>query len=183
MSLRIVTILVLLSAACSGDEAPRPNISPIPSNLGDFKLSSPAFQEGGPVPETYSCEGEDLSPPLEWSGVPDGTAELMLTLLDPDAPGRVFTHWTVFEIEPASGGSAEGTLPDGALEGTNDFGEVGYAGPCPPEGESHRYVFTLAAMAEPSELESGAPPAQVDAILSGAVATTTLTGSYPGEAP
>ena len=173
------TMLFLASAACS-DKEPATGISPIPQNLGDFEMTSPAFEEGGPIPETYSCDGEDLSPPLEWQGVPTGTMELLLTLLDPDAPSGVFTHWTVFSIDAASGGAPEGEVPEGSLEGTNDFGEASYGGPCPPEGETHRYVFTLAALPKPSGLVAGASPADVDAILRQAVATTTLTGSYPG---
>jgi phosphatidylethanolamine-binding protein (PEBP) family uncharacterized protein len=88
----------------------------------------------------------------------------------------------VFSIDPSSTGSPEGARPEGASEGTNDFGEVGYGGPCPPDGESHRYIFTLGALPKPSGLEAGASPSEVDAILQRAVATTTLTGSYPAAA-
>ena len=179
--MRVAAIALLLLASCS-EEAPQPRISPIPTNLGDFELSSPAFAEGEPIPETYSCNGENISPPLEWTGVPDGAAELMLTMLDPDAPSGVFTHWTVYSIDPSSGGIPEGSVPGGALQGTNDSGADSYAGPCPPEDESHRYVFTLAALTEPSGLSPSAAPGEVDAVLGGAVATTTLTGEYPGEA-
>jgi hypothetical protein len=178
--LRAAAIALLLLAACS-DDTPQPRISPIPSNLGDFELSSPAFAEGEPIPEIYSCNGENVSPPLEWTGVPDGAAELMLTMLDPDAPSGVFTHWTVYAIDPSSQGTPEGSVPEGALQGTNDTGADTYAGPCPPSDESHRYVFTLAALAEPSGLDPGAAPGEVDAVLVSAVATTTLTGEYPGE--
>lgn len=172
-------LAALLLAACGGEE-PSPGISPLAPNLHQFELGSPAFEEGAPIPQTYSCDGEDVSPPLEWSGVPEGAAELVLTLLDPDAPDGVFTHWTVFAIDPSSTGAPEGAAPEGSLEGSNDVGETGYAGPCPPEGESHRYVFTLAALPEASGLAEGASPADVDAAVHDAFATTTLTGSYPG---
>ena len=155
-------------------------MSPIPANLHEFDLTSPAFEEGGPIPEKYSCEGEDVSPPLEWAGVPEGTEELLLTLLDPDVPSGVFTHWTVFSIDPSSPGIPEGGVPEGAVQGLNGFGDAGYGGPCPPPGPAHRYVFTLAALDEPSGLSPGATPSAVDASLQQAVATTTLTGSYPG---
>jgi Raf kinase inhibitor-like YbhB/YbcL family protein len=178
MSCRVAAILVLLlTGACAEDE---PAIPPIPSNLSEFGLSSPAFEEGGAIPVAYSCDGEDISPPLEWTGVPEGTVELMLTLLDPDTESGVFTHWTVYSIDPSSTGSPEGGIPEGALEGLTDFGETGYGGPCPPEGPPHRYVFTLAALGDPSLLEGGAAPGDVDAALQTAVTTTTLTGVYPG---
>jgi len=131
------------------------------------------------IPAEFTCEGEGVSPPFEWSGVPDGSSELILTLLDPDAPDGVFTHWTVYAIPPDVVGLSEGTPPADAAEGVNDFGEIGYGGPCPPDGEPHRYIVTLAALGEPSGLEPGADPAAVDAVLQGAVATTTLTGQYP----
>jgi Raf kinase inhibitor-like YbhB/YbcL family protein len=170
--------LLLAAVACNGDE-PSDLVSPIPADLNEFDISSPAFVDGAPIPPVFTCDGADVSPPLEWSGVPDGTVELMLTLLDPDTPSGVFTHWTVFLIDPASSGSPQGSVPEGALQGTNDFGDAAYGGPCPPRGPAHTYVFTLVALAEPSELTEGAPPSAVDATLEGAVATTTLTGSYP----
>jgi len=173
------TLFVLVAVACNGDE-PDIAISPIPANLHEFDLTSSAFEEGGPIPEKYSCDGEDVSPPLEWAGVPEGTVELLLTLLDPDVPSGVFTHWTVHSIDPSSPGIPEGGVPEGAVEGLNSFGDAGYEGPCPPPGPAHRYVFTLAALDEPSELSPGATPSAVDASLQLAVATTTLTGSYPG---
>lgn len=179
--MRVAAILLLLLSSCS-EEAPQPRISPIPSNLSDFELSSPAFAEGEPIPEIYSCNGENISPPLDWTAVPDGVAELMLTMLDPDAPSGVFTHWAVYGIDPSTEGIPEGSVPEGALQGTNDSGADAYAGPCPPGDESHRYVFTLAALAEPSGLGPGAAPGDVDAILGRAAVTTTLTGEYPGEA-
>lgn len=172
---------ILVATVSCGDDGPGEGPAvPIPANLDEFDLTSPAFEEGSPIPEAFSCNGDDISPPLEWAGVPDGTAELLLTVADPDAPGGVFTHWTVYAIDPATGGSPQGGMPEGALEGINDFREPGYGGPCPPQGESHRYVFTLAALGEPTELDAGASPEAVDAFLQRAVATTTLSGVYPG---
>ena len=175
-----VLALVLLAVACGNEPGARPVISPIPENLDEFGLVSPAFDEGGPIPDTYTCNGENVSPPIQWAGVPDGAVELVLTLLDPDAPAGVFTHWTVYGIDPATTGFPGGAVPEGTSQGLNDFGEIGYRGPCPPEGESHRYVFTLATLAEPSGLEPGASPREVDIALAPATSTTTLTGVYPG---
>ncbi|MGH2691892.1 MAG: YbhB/YbcL family Raf kinase inhibitor-like protein [Actinomycetota bacterium] len=171
-------VLLTLAVACGEDE-PSGVISPVPENLDEFELSSPAFEDGGPIPEEFSCDGDDLSPPIEWSGVPDGTAELLLTLVDPDTPSGVFTHWSVFSMDPSSDGAPQDAVPEGALQGTNDFGEASYGGPCPPEGQAHTYIFTLAALPEPSGLASGASPSEVDSALQRAVATTTLTGTYP----
>lgn len=174
----LAALALVMAVACNGDE-PDIAISPIPSGLHEFDLTSPAFGEGAPIPEQYTCDGENDSPPLEWTGVPEGTVELLLTLLDPDAPDGVFTHWTLFSIDSSSLGVAGGGVPEGARQGQNDFGETGYGGPCPPPGPAHRYVFTLGALAEPSELAPGAAPSAVDASMQQAFATTTLTGSYP----
>jgi len=117
-------------------------------------LSSPAFTPSGTIPAKYTCDGDDSSPPLEWSGVPDTAMSLALIVDDPDAPDpaapkRRFVHWVVYNIAPDARGLAEdagaGNLPAGAREGTNDFDKSGYGGPCPPIGR-HRYVFTLYAL-------------------------------------
>ena len=177
---RFVLALLVLASCNGGDEPVDPGVSPIAPDLDQFTLSSPAFEEGGSIPPEFTCDGPGIPPPLEWSGVPEGTVELMFTLLDPEAPDGVFTHWTVYGIPPQSKGLVEGTPPAGASEGFNDFGEAGYGGPCPPDGESHLYVFTLGALGEPSGLEPGADPSAVDAVMQRAVATTTLTAQYPG---
>lgn len=175
-----VAAFVLVAVACGGDEqAPSTPVSPIPNGLDRFALTSPAFADGESIPEEFTCHGTNVSPPIQWSSVPEGAAELVLTLQDPDASSGVFTHWTVFGIDPATEGSPEGDVPLGALEGTNELGGVGYGGPCPPEGESHRYFFTLAALSEPSGLALGASSAEVDEAVQGATATTTLSGVYP----
>jgi Raf kinase inhibitor-like YbhB/YbcL family protein len=178
--LRSLAMTALLAALASCGEAEGPAGPPIPQDLDEFELTSPAFEEGGSIPEEFSCDGADISPPLEWAGVPEGTVELLLTTTDPDAPNGVFTHWTVYAIDPAAGSFPEDGVPQGALQGLNDFRQPGYRGPCPPPGPAHRYVFTLAALDEPSGLEAGASPEAVDAVLQKAFATTTLTGMYPG---
>lgn len=178
--LRTLLITAFLTALASCGDAEGPLGPAVPENLDEFELSSPAFDEGGSIPEEFSCDGADLSPPLEWPGVPDGTVELLLTIQDPDAPSGIFTHWTVYAIDPDAGSFPQGGVPEGALEGLNDFRQPGYGGPCPPPGPAHRYIFTLAALDEPSGLDAGAPPEAVDAVLQRARATTTLTGMYPG---
>lgn len=116
-----------------------------------MKLSSPAFAHQGAIPAKYTCEGQDVAPPLAWSGVPPGAKSLALVCFDPDAPDpaaprMTWVHWVVYDLPPHSSGLAEGgSLPHGAREGLNDWHRTGYGGPCPPIGE-HRYFFELYAL-------------------------------------
>ncbi len=119
-----------------------------------FKLISSAFSPNGAIPSRYTCEGADASPPLEWSGAPDGTRTFALIVDDPDAPDpakpqRVYVHWVLYNL-PASisklaENAAKGGLPQGAAQGSNDWGKQTYGGPCPPIGR-HRYFFKLYAL-------------------------------------
>lgn len=117
-----------------------------------LKLSSPAFEQNGPIPELHTCDGADRPPPLEWSGAPEGTKSFALIVDDPDAPDpkapqRTFVHWVLYDI-PASVNvlvNSGSGLPEGARAGTNDWKRVGYGGPCPPIGR-HRYFFKLYAL-------------------------------------
>jgi Raf kinase inhibitor-like YbhB/YbcL family protein len=111
-----------------------------------LKIESSAFSEGDTVPAEFTCDGDNVSPPLNWSGVPEDAAELRLTLRDPDAPRGTFTHWSVGGIDPSSSEVGRGTVPAGGTEERNSFGEAGYGGPCPPPGDPHRYVFTVEAL-------------------------------------
>jgi Raf kinase inhibitor-like YbhB/YbcL family protein len=117
-------------------------------------ITSPAFAAGGSIPEEYTGEGRDASPPLAWAGVPAGTKSLALVVDDPDAPDpaapkRVWVHWVLYDLPPAAAGLPAGVapaaLPAGAREGKNDWGRTGYGGPMPPVGR-HRYFFKLYAL-------------------------------------
>ena len=119
-----------------------------------LRITSPAFEHGEPMPRRYTCEGDDISPALEWSGVPEGTKSLALLVDDPDAPDpaapkRVWVHWVLYDIPPDVIRLREGIggadLPPGTLEGLNDWKKAGYGGPCPPIGR-HRYFFKLYAI-------------------------------------
>jgi len=128
-------------------------------------LSSPAFKEGESIPPKYTCQGEDISPPLVWGESPEGTQSYALVMDDPDAPGGVFTHWLIYDIpadvnELPEGVPAEPRLFNGA-QGQNDFGRTGYGGPCPPPGKPHRYRFNLYALDQKVDLEPGASKAQL----------------------
>src|SRR5579883_1794388 len=112
-----------------------------------FTLRSSAFAAGGVIPSRYSCEGDDISPPLAWSDVPEGTKSFALIVDDPDAPDpqapkMIWVHWVLYNIPAESTHLAEAVseLPEGTLEGTNDWKRTGYGGPCPPIGR-HRYFF------------------------------------------
>lgn len=122
--------------------------------MKEFKLSSPAFDDGGDIPILHTCDGENISPPLTWTGVPEGAKTLALIIEDPDAPDpaapqRVFTHWLLYNISPQVGeiaaGASTGKLPAGAQEGLNDWNKPGFGGPCPPIGK-HRYFHRLYAL-------------------------------------
>lgn len=148
--------------------------------VGVLEVSSEAFDDGDALPERFARERDDVSPPLDWSGVPAQTAELALVCEDPDAPGGPFTHWIVTGIDPSTTGVAEGSVPAGATVGTNDFGEVGWGGPRPPRGDdAHRYVFTVFASAVPLDLAPEADPDDLRAALAGnEVARGELAGFY-----
>jgi Raf kinase inhibitor-like YbhB/YbcL family protein len=149
-----------------------------------LSMSSSAFQDGERVPAKHTCQGQDISPALEWDGVADEAKSLALIMDDPDAPSGVFTHWVIFNLPPGSHGLVEGIpsvsrLPDGALQGKNDFGRIGYGGPCPPPGYPHRYRFTLYALDKHLDLEAGSSKNQVLAAIKGYILSQRqLTGIY-----
>ena len=124
----------------------------------NIKLNSTAFQPDGMIPAKYTCDGANVSPPLEWSGVPEATKSLALICDDPDAPGKTWVHWVVFN-QPASKTSLpenvppQETIAGGGKQGTNDFKKIGYGGPCPPSG-THRYFFKIYALDTELKLDS-----------------------------
>ncbi|MEU5095579.1 YbhB/YbcL family Raf kinase inhibitor-like protein [Streptomyces sp. NPDC020996] len=128
--------------------------------MSGIELHSKAFDDHAFIARRYALEGENVSPPLTWSGVPGDAAELVLLCEDPDAPSGTFVHWIVVGIDPRSEGVAEGEGPPGGTELVNGFDRRGWGGPHPPPGdEAHRYFFRLYALAEPCGL-SGAPGAE-----------------------
>jgi Raf kinase inhibitor-like YbhB/YbcL family protein len=146
--------------------------------MSDFTLTSNAFDSGQEIPRRHSCEGDDVSPPLSWSGAPEGARSLALIVDDPDAPGGTFAHWLAWAIEPESAGIREGeTAP---VEGRNDFGTIGYRGPCPPPGHGpHRYFFRLHALDANVELARGAGKRDLERAIEGHVlGTAELNGRY-----
>lgn len=146
-------------------------------------LSSSAFGNEGEIPVRHTCDGEDLSPPLTFAGVPPGTKSLALVCDDPDAPGRVWDHWVLFNLSPGTPGLPEGlpavaSFPDGSLSGKNSWGRIGYGGPCPPKG-THRYYFTLYALDAILSLPAAATKHELLAAAKGHIlAGATLMGRY-----
>jgi Raf kinase inhibitor-like YbhB/YbcL family protein len=150
-----------------------------PSNATQFALTSSAFHPGGAIPAQYSCDGKDVSPALAWSGVPDGTKSLALLVDDPDA--HDFAHWIVYAMpaDTAKLDQGAGAASSHLAQGTNDFGHVGYGGPCPPSG-THHYRFTLYALADPLALTGAPRAAAVRTALAKAnvLGKATLTGTF-----
>lgn len=153
-----------------------------------FRLTSTAFETGHPIPGTFTCEGQDVSPPLAWTGAPEGVRSFALIVDDPDAPGKTFVHWVLFNLPPDVA-----TLPQGLdveaqfgdrdphpSEGVNDLGEPGYTGPCPPPGSgAHRYSFRLYALDTVLDLADGATKQQVIQAMEGHIlAEADLMGTY-----
>jgi Raf kinase inhibitor-like YbhB/YbcL family protein len=173
---------------------PAPTSTPVPP----LQVSSSAFAPGGQIPVQYTCQGANLSPPLEWSGVPEGAQSLTLVVDDPDSQPPGFVHWLIYNIPPSTtflpeGVAAEATLPDGTLQGTNDYAlfaeegqthpsgapinRIGYDGPCPPS--AHHYVFTLYALDTVLDLPAEATRADLLAAMEGHVlGQAELAGLY-----
>jgi Raf kinase inhibitor-like YbhB/YbcL family protein len=151
-----------------------------------LQLTSAAFAPGGEIPQRYTCEGEDVSPPLAWSGVPPGTKSLALIVDDPDAPDpaaprMTWVHWVLYNLAPGAGALPEAVgrrLPPGTLEGTNDWRRGGYGGPCPPVGR-HRYFHKLYALDAVLPQRGGLSKAQLEAQMKGhVIAHAELVGTY-----
>lgn len=146
----------------------------------DLELLSDAFEEGEAIPEKYTCEGANVSPPLSWRGVPEGTKSLVLICDDPDAPNGTWSHWVLYNLSPDMESLPEGySAGPNADEGRNDFGNSGYGGPCPPRGSTHRYFFRLYALDTELEATPGATRIQIlNRIEDHILAQTTYMGRY-----
>ncbi len=186
-----VILLTLALSACGGaaptPTAPSPPRPPAPS--ASFALTSTAFEPEGPIPERYGHFRDDVSPPLAWESPPQGTRSLVLFLEDWDAPGGLFVHWVLYDIPPTASGLPEGVprdpeLSDGSRQGKNSAGSLGYIGPYPPPGETHRYTFVLYALDTRLDLPAGVTREQVLKAMEGHVlAQATLVGTYRSVQP
>ena len=155
-----------------------------------MEVSSSAFAPSDEIPKRHTCEGEDLAPPLQWTGVPDRAASLVLIVDDPDAPDpaapqRTWVHWVLVDIPPAAPGLPEGghPLPAGTREGLNDWNRHGYGGPCPPVGR-HRYFFKLYALDKMLTALPRPTKAAIEQAMRGHVlAQAELVGTYQKQRP
>jgi Raf kinase inhibitor-like YbhB/YbcL family protein len=152
-----------------------------------LRMTSPAFEDGGAMAAKYTCEGQDIAPPLQWTGVPDGTRSLALIMDDPDAPDpaapkMTYVHWVLYNLPPDSTGLPEGVasknLPAGTLEGVNDWRRTGYGGPCPPIGR-HRYFHKLYALdVMLDDLKKPTKDGLLKAIEGHVIAKAEIVGTY-----
>jgi Raf kinase inhibitor-like YbhB/YbcL family protein len=190
----LALLIVLLAAACASDgrtlQAPASGASapPLATSTsvpaqggtvgGVLTLTSSAFTNDQPIPVEFTCDGAGMSPPLAWGATPEGTVELVLTVIDPDAKG--FVHWVIAGLDPSVQALSQGAVPDGAVQALNGAGKPGWTGPCPPKGAPHHYVFTLYAMSAATSITDGMPAADALAALAKqkAITATTLTGTY-----
>ena len=162
--------LGLLCAAwrCQAAEQQKPAMS----------LTTTAFENNGAIPVKYTCQGQDISPPLEIADVPEKAKSLALVMDDPDAPKGTWDHWIVWNIPRDTTAIAEGKEPKG-VAGTNSFSKTGYRGPCPPKGPAHRYVFKLYALDTELDIKEGSRKAELEKAMKGHIVTKAqLIGKY-----
>jgi Raf kinase inhibitor-like YbhB/YbcL family protein len=148
-----------------------------------MEIKSPVFEQGEIIPKMYTCDGADVSPPLEWSSAPEGTKSFALICDDPDAPVGTWVHWVVYDLPGSTTKLPENipperTLADGGKQGITDFRRIGYGGPCPPSG-THRYFFKLYALDTTVDLDPGATKDQLlKAIQEHILSEAQLMGKY-----
>ena len=180
--------LILLLTACHIACQPQTGVPTSPEErdfeMDRIEIKSNAFEEGGMIPRKYTCDAEDVSPPLSWTLPPEGTKSLVIICDDPDAPMGTWVHWVLYNLSPdvtelPEGVPADKTVLGGATQGTNDFRRIGYGGPCPPRGPAHRYFFKLYAVDSEPELRPGARKKEVLRAIEGHIlAEGQLIGRY-----
>ena len=164
--------------------AQQPGSSKASGPMTNFTLASPAFGSGGAIPDRYTCQGTDDSPALIWTGHPAPAASFALIVDDPDAPAGTWVHWVIWNIPSSSHLSPANvartaSLADGTIQGRNSFGKIGYNGPCPPPGKTHRYFFRLYALDTKLALSPGATRKELDAAMKGHIlGTAEHMGTY-----
>jgi Raf kinase inhibitor-like YbhB/YbcL family protein len=184
--LLVIACILGIILACGAKKSDRDSNGK-DNSMRIFKIKCPAFADNDSMPVKYTCDGDDISPKLEWSGVPDGAKSLALICDDPDAPMGTWVHWVMFNLPPEMTKIDEKYTPsrglsdndDGIIDGINDFRCPGYNGPCPPKGPAHRYYFKLYALDIILNLKTGASKTDVEKAMSGHIlGQTELIGKY-----
>ena len=169
---------MLLTAACGGNDD-NDGSTATPTTLPSLAVTSSAFAADGAIPETYTCEGDNVNPPLAWTAPPADTVELAVVVDDPDAPRGTFTHWVVYRIPPTTREIVESKLPVGLAQGQTSAGAVEYTGMCPPDGETHHYRFRVYALdGQPAITDDTTPDDAVAAIEAAAIARGELVATF-----
>lgn len=173
-----------LLGLCAAAPARAADATEVKGKTMALKVTSTAFAEGQPIPMKYTGQGDDVSPPLTWGEAPKGTQAIALIADDPDAPGKIWIHWVIWNIPATAQGLDEDVakkeeLPTGARQGKNDFSRIGYGGPMPPPGNPHRYFFKVYALTKPLDLRPGATKADLVQAMKGHVlAEGQVMGTY-----
>lgn len=172
------TFTILLSAAAFLSVILIGSVPGEERSMSDLSISSAAFSHNGTIPPKYTCDGVNVNPPLSFANVPEKTRSLALIVDDPDAPAGTWVHWVAWNIASGVREIPENSVPQGAIQGTTDFRNQKYGGPCPPSG-THRYFFKLYALDAPLPLKAGATKAQVEQAMKGHILSQAeLIGLY-----
>jgi hypothetical protein len=183
LSLAVLTLLFIGCASRPQPATQQPAADKPKVDKPEIKLTSTAFKEGQAIPRTYTCDGVNISPPLEWSGVPKTAKTIAIIADDPDAPAGTWVHWVLYNLPAENIGFVENLpatekLVAGGFQGKNDFDKIGYGGPCPPSG-THRYFFKIYALDSELPLKAGATKAETLKAMEGhVVAQGQLMGTY-----
>jgi Raf kinase inhibitor-like YbhB/YbcL family protein len=166
-------VAVILVSACTPTDTV---IQMIPKST--LSISSPAFQNNQMMPRKFTCQGSDMNPPLQFSGIPNGTKSLVLIMDDPDAPMSTWDHWILWNIPADTAMIAEDSVPEGAAQGVNSWGNYSYGGPCPPSG-THRYMFKLSALDTRLGIDETSKKHELESAMQGHIlAHAELIGLY-----
>lgn len=159
ISLIVITTLI----GCENQDTPLSTEGEVEMSI---QITSSAFNDGDRIPRIYTCDDQNVSPPISWTGVPNNTLSLALIMDDPDAPMGTWVHWVLYNLSPDLAGLDQGKTGVGT-EGTNDFKRLGYGGPCPPKGSNHRYFIKIYALDTMLDLKEGDTKAQVENAMRG----------------
>lgn len=174
----ILGIIVYVAVQHASSPADTETARTTPMNNETLIVRSPAFNDGQPIPSKYTCDGENMSPPLAIEQIPASTTSMVLVVDDPDAPSGTWDHWVVFNIPRSVTRIGEGEVPEGSVQGRSSWDTSAYGGPCPPDGE-HRYIFTVYALSTSLRLGEEATKADVlDAMQGHILASGELQGTY-----